>query len=191
MLDDWSEISKRNVDIIKKSYCSIKTPLKCLNTKVYIRDTILLSSAAASTLKAIGFSHGLNKVEIPETYKSKMDVLLRKDYNLFKEYAMQDSLITLIHALFMNDFAFRLGLSKLPSTLGNLATAYLRNKWKADNYKGYQIHNEYPLGNVEKTLTPKGINSVGKIAENLSMFIGTFRGGRNECFSYGVDSGTK
>src|SRR5437588_2856332 len=177
MLDDWSEISKRNIDIIKKSYCSIKTPIKSLGSNIYIRDTLLLSSAAAGSLEAIGKSHGLKKVEIPAKYYIKMDVLLKEDFNLFKRYAMQDSLITLIHGLFMNDFAIRLGLTKLPVTLGSLASAYLRNKRKADNYKGYQIHNEYLLGNAQQILTPKGVSIVGKVAENLGSFIGTFRGG--------------
>jgi hypothetical protein len=57
-----------------------------------------------------------------------MDILLKDNPVLFKQYAMQDSLITLVHGLFMNDFAFNLGNQNLPNTLGSLAVTYLKNK---------------------------------------------------------------
>jgi hypothetical protein len=57
-----------------------------------------------------------------------MDNLLKSNFELFKAYAMQDSLITLIHALFMNDFSFNLGIFNLPNTLGSLTTKYMKNK---------------------------------------------------------------
>jgi hypothetical protein len=57
-----------------------------------------------------------------------MSLLYKENPSLFKEYAMQDSLITVIHALFMNDFAFRLGSVAVPNTLGTLAEKYIRNK---------------------------------------------------------------
>ena len=57
-----------------------------------------------------------------------MDLLLAEQPSLFEEYAMKDSLITLMHALFMNDFVFKLGDTKLPSTLGSVSTKYVSKK---------------------------------------------------------------
>jgi hypothetical protein len=104
------------------------SPIKSLGIPIYIRDTLLLSSAAAGTLKAVGKAHNIPKLEIPKEYLPKMDMLLKEQPQLFKEYAMRDSLITLIHGVFMDDFAFRLGNLNLPSTLGSIASTYLKNK---------------------------------------------------------------
>jgi hypothetical protein len=159
-----------------------------LKQDVFIRDTLLLSSAAASSLKAVGQAHGLKKIEIDEKWKTMMDVLLAENPKLFEEYAMQDSLITLIHGLFMNDFAFNLGQHKLPVTLGSLASNYIKNKWQEDNYRGYQIDGEFPIGDAQTSHTPHGISNLGRAGEMINSFIGSFRGGRNECFVYGVDT---
>jgi hypothetical protein len=120
-----------------------------------------------------------------------MDVLLAENPGLFKRYAMQDSLITLIHGLFMNDFAFSLGSKTLPVTLGSLATKYVKNKWQKDEYKGYQVNYEFLLGDAQTSITPKGITGLGMAGESINSYIGAFRGGRNECFSYGIDSDRK
>jgi len=191
MLDDWLEVSRQNIDLLKKSYCSLVTPMESLGMKVFVRDTLLLSSAAASTLQKVGKAHGLTKVPLDSKWFHCMDKLLKHNPDLFKSYAMQDSLITLIHALFMNDFSFSMGLFKLPCTLGSLTSKFAKNKWAEDDYKGYQVNPEYPLGNVQETFNPKGIRSTGDIGENLSLFIGSFRGGRNECFAYGIDKDTR
>ncbi|KAG0632611.1 hypothetical protein HOY80DRAFT_1069248 [Tuber brumale] len=188
MLTDWSKLSKRNIDILKKSYSSLITPIKYLNSVVYIRDTLLLSSAAAGTLAKVGLMHKLPKLTLDKFYIENMDVLFDKKPELFMKYAMQDSLITLIHALFMNDFSFRIGNIKNPVTLGAIANKYLKNNWDKENYSGYQAHSEYPLGNVQISSTPRGITSLGVVGESLNGFIGSFRGGRNECFTYGVDT---
>ncbi|KAG0632617.1 hypothetical protein HOY80DRAFT_1067559 [Tuber brumale] len=51
MLKDWESISFKNIDILKKSFASITSPLlKVDDIPVYIRDTLSLSSAAASSL---------------------------------------------------------------------------------------------------------------------------------------------
>jgi hypothetical protein len=129
MLENWNTIKIKNIDILKKSYLSIKSPIKMLNEKIYIKDTVLLASAAAGSLDAVGKAHGLTKIDIPKYFiQGRMDELLNTNFNLFKSYAMKDSLITLIHALFMNDFSFNLGNNTNPSTLGSLSSKYLLKK---------------------------------------------------------------
>jgi hypothetical protein len=48
-----------------------------------------------------------------------------------------------------------------------------------------------PLGDIQKINNPKGITALGLIGEKLNLFTGTFRGGRNESFVYGIDKSTK
>ncbi|KAG0632605.1 hypothetical protein HOY80DRAFT_1069399 [Tuber brumale] len=36
-------------------------------------------------------------------------------------------------------------------------------------------------------MNPRGITSLGIVGESLPEFLGSFRGGRNECFTYGID----
>src|SRR5437868_9677457 len=98
--------------------------------------------------------HGLSKKAINQEYLSNMDLLYERNFEAFKEYAMRDSLITLIHALFMQDFAFRIGSTSNPPTLGSLASKYLSNVWKADKYRGYQLDHNYLLGNAQGSVTP-------------------------------------
>jgi len=191
MLSDWNDVSYRNVDILKKSYVSLNKALAIDGLNVKIRDTVLLASAAAGTLEAIAKSHNLPKIEIASHYKADMRKLWEEDRKLFEEYAMRDSLATLTHALFINDFAFKLGMKNLPLTLGSISATYIKNKWENDSYKGYQIDPNYPLGDVRKTLIPRGITTLGKTGEALGLFIGSFRGGRNECFAHGVDKETR
>ncbi|KAG0122870.1 hypothetical protein HOY82DRAFT_544367 [Tuber indicum] len=192
LLKDWNLISEGKIDLLKKSYASIISPL-CYFGKipVYIRDTLLLSSAAASSLEKVGLGHKMVKVPLNYKYKSNMRLLLNENHGLFKEYAMYDSLITLIHALFMNDFSLTLGATKLPLTLGSLCSKYLQNKWLEDGYKGHQPNSEFSLGSSQITHTYKGVNSIGFAAENENLYLSSFRGGRNECFKYGVDYDTK
>jgi len=187
MIEDWNEKAYKNVDILKKSYSSLVKPMSVLNQNIYIRDTLLLSSAAAGTLEAVGKAHGLKKVVIDPKWYNMMDLLLEEDPSLYEEYSMQDSLITLVHALFMNDFVFNLGQLKLPVTLGSVSSNYIKNKWQNDSYRGYQIDAEYPIGDAQTSHTPHGIANLGRAGEMVNSFIGCFRGGRNECFAYGID----
>ena len=69
--------------------------------KVFLRDTSLLSPTTQS-LGAIGELYsdlGLNKIDLPKSSKDNMRLFMQEDFNLFKEYAIQDSIITLWHAL--------------------------------------------------------------------------------------------
>jgi len=190
MLRNWDKILEKEIDILKKSFSSLISPVNICGKKVYLRDTVLLSSAAAASLEAVGKMHKLDKGKLSQIELQNMELFKARNPVKFKAYAMQDSLITLIHALFMIDFGFGLGSLKNASTLGSLSSLYVKNRWKADEYRGYQLNVNYPLGDVRSTLTPRGITSVGKIAEDLPLFIGSFRGGRNECFTYGIDKET-
>jgi len=133
----------------------------------------------------------MEKVDLSTYYIQNMDFLLKENPEKFKEYAMTDSLITLIHSLFINDFSFKLGSLNIPNTLGTLSSKYIKNKWRDDKYRGYQIDVNYPIGDVRQSHTPKGIQFGSSTLELSNLFIGSYRGGRNECFRYGTDKSTK
>ncbi|RPA88516.1 hypothetical protein L873DRAFT_1796612 [Choiromyces venosus 120613-1] len=176
LIEDWKELSHQNIDMLNKSYSSLIKPIKALNQKVYIRDTILLASAAAATLAVLGDAHRIPKLDIDPVYKPRMDLLYQENFDLFKRYAMQDSLITLIHALFINDFSFNTGKLTMPVTLGSISNTYTTNKWKEDGYRGYQINHNFPLGNAQTSYTPKGINALGFTGEVINSYLAAFRG---------------
>jgi len=188
MIQDWKNVSLRNIDIAKKCFTSLSLPMKYKGLeKVYLRDTILLTSATAKSLEAIAFAYKLNKVDVSQYYKENMHLLYKENYDLFKKYAMTDSIITLVHTLFINDFAFKLGSLSIPNTLGTLSSKYIKNKWENDNFRGYQIDVNYPLGDARASHTPAGIQSGNSTLEMSNLYIGSYRGGRNECFRYGID----
>jgi len=54
-------------------------------------------------------------------------------------------------------------------------------------YEGYQLSGEYTLGQVSKSLTPKGLSILKEVGLKLPYYISNYKGGRNESFMYGVD----
>lgn len=156
-------------------------------SKVHIRDTILLTSAAAQSLDAIGLTHGYKKLAVSMYNKQNMDKFMFEDYENFKQYGLRDSEIVLKHGLFMEEFNYKHSLTGVPVTLASVSKKYLSNKWREMGYKGYQSHPEYLQGKVSQTITPVPLRLLGREALYLSMYIAAYRGGRNESFMYGID----
>ena len=64
--------------------------------------------------------HGVNKIDISKHwYKNMEDFYIQKPDD-FMEYALRDALITVIHAMYMEDFSFSLGGIGIPTTLSSL-----------------------------------------------------------------------
>jgi hypothetical protein len=53
---------------------------------------------------------------------------MKEEPDRFKEYAMRDAIITLVHAMYMEDFNFKLGNMNIPVTLSSLSASFLTNK---------------------------------------------------------------
>jgi hypothetical protein len=126
MIKDWNEIKIGNLDIIQKSFVTLKKPIKSLGYNVILRDTMNLASAASRSLESLGKIHGINKIPLKLEDKVNMKNLLNKDFQKFREYAIQDSLIPLIHALFLEDFNFE-NINKIgiPITLGGISRNFV------------------------------------------------------------------
>lgn len=124
MLKDF-EIFKQELDIVNKAMVTLKKPLLIDGVNVIVRDTLLLAPGTNKKLASLGTLYNLPKIDIGNRIKN-MRYFLREDPVLFKEYALQDSRIALIHALFMEEFAFSKGMVGVPLSLSMLASVYLR-----------------------------------------------------------------
>lgn len=94
-LSDFHEF-KNKFSILRKSFITLDKSVRLNGWKVILRDTSLLSPGNAS-LKAIGelYEKDLEKVDIPLGMKSNMSVFKKEQYEMFKVYAIQDSVIAL------------------------------------------------------------------------------------------------
>jgi hypothetical protein len=91
----------------------------------------------------------------------------------------------------MEEFNFNIGGGfGVPLSLSSLGRRYVKSNWKENKYQGYQVSQSYPIGDVATTITPKGLNAVKQIGLILPYYIANYKGGRNECFMYGIDRET-
>lgn len=191
ILNDFDEI-KQEFDIINKSYVTISKPLNIEGINVYVRDTMLLAPGSMKSLQSIGSLYeNLPKIDIDESYKNNMELFLLKEPTKFKEYAVRDALITMIHARYMEYFNNSLGGVGIPLTLSGLSTKFIKKYWSENKYNGYQISNKYLLSDVSTSLTPKGLSVMKDIGLKSTMYIASYRGGRNESFMYGYELSEK
>lgn len=191
MLSDFNEI-KEELSIVNGSFVTLGKPLKYCGRNIHIRDTMLLAPGASKSLYSIGKLYGdvLSKVEISQSDLEDMQGFLARDKEKFTEYALRDALISLIHASWMEDFNFNIGGIGIPLSLSSLGRSYVKHQWREESYGGYQVSNKYPLGDVASSITPKGLNEISKIGFVLPYYTANYKGGRNECFMYGMDRDT-
>jgi hypothetical protein len=128
ILKDFEDF-KKEFDIVNGSFVTLKKPLLIDNVNLILRDTMLLAPGGSKSLASIGslYGEGFNKIDIGDKIKD-MEEFLKRDYESFKAYAMQDALICLTHALFMEEFHFRLGVVGIPLSLASLSSSYIKNK---------------------------------------------------------------
>lgn len=46
---------------------------------------------------------------------------------------------------------------------------------------------DYPIGDTNKLFTPKGLSELGLLGLKLPLYVGNYKGGRNESFMYGFN----
>jgi hypothetical protein len=218
IMNDFDTL-KEELNIVNKCFVTLGKPIVVGNTNVFIRDTMLLAPQGCRSLEKIGSLYGedfkkvdiakdlkeeqkekltkdltkdqLEKINLNQYIKENMDMLLKIDKELFDSYAIKDAIIPLIHASYMEDFNFKYQGLGIPLTLSSLGAAYVKYKWKLIGYKGYQISNKYLLGDSSATQTPKGLLTTSQTGLKIAYYIANYKGGRNECYMYGVDEVTK
>lgn len=127
MLKDFEEF-KLSLSIVNNQFVTLK-PLNILGVNLHVRDTMLLATPGFKSLKAIGSLYGesFGKIALPAGAITNMKQFRVDNPKLFEEYALRDSLISLIHACFMDDMYFKLGKLGVPLTLSQLSTGYVQN----------------------------------------------------------------
>jgi hypothetical protein len=189
LLSDFSEI-KKHLDIVNKCMVTLgKSDIVLHGHNVIFRDTLLLAPGGKKSLAAIGSMYGdnLQKISLTEDQYKNMDILLKDNPGLFREYALRDSLISLVHACILEDANFKNLKLNIPLTLSSLGKSNLYRSWKQQGYKGYQISKDNLIGDSRKIPTPKGLFTVGNVGLCLNNYIASYKGGRNE--SYMIGSG--
>lgn len=114
LLEDFN-LFKDLVSIVRKSFVSIRTPVKLYNSNIYLRDTILLAPAGMNSLEKLGtlYAGDFEKIPLSKSDLENMRGLLIRDKNLFEKYAMRDKIITLKHAVAMEMFNLKIKLVQM------------------------------------------------------------------------------
>lgn len=123
ILTDFEEF-KMSLSIVNNRFVTIK-PIKILGVSVHIRDTMLLSAPGFQKLDQIGGLYGYQKVTLPIGAITNMKQFHLTDPLKFREYALRDAEITLIHSCYMNDLNFQLGKLGVPLTISQVSTGYV------------------------------------------------------------------
>lgn len=192
VLSDFNRY-KTELDLIKKSFTTLTKPINILHgdgkhTYVYVRDTMMLCPPGTS-LQTLGKEHGLPKIDLPEGAISRMDLLQKDHPALFDKYALRDAEIALMHALSYEHFnaTESNGIVMVPTTIASLAKNYAIYYREKHHLPDIQRFGEYHIGHFNKLFTPHGIQATGNLAAVVPLFLGSYRGGRNESFAYGFD----
>jgi len=197
MISNFDEVFKDHVSIIGKSYATLRKPIKSEKFFLHVRDTILLAPAGYNSLKALGYLYkedgDFEKREISQHDLNNIQQFLERDKKAFDEYALQDSKITLKHAIAMEKFNMTVNQIGIPLTLSSIGRNYVKSEWLKifKKFIPYQISSNFKMGNANELQTPKALDTSKEIGTHISYFIANYKGGRNESFMYGVDEETR
>ena len=127
LLSDFS-VFKKHLDIVNKCMVTLgHSDIVIYGHSVVFRDTLLLAPGGKKSLASIGGLYGKNlqKINLTEDQYKNMDILLKNDPVLFKNYALRDSLISLVHACVLEDSNFQQMKLGIPLTLSSLGKSNL------------------------------------------------------------------
>lgn len=112
------------------------------------------------------------------------------DPNFFVQYATNDAIITLYHALRMEQSNFdNTGRLDIPVTLSSLASRFLSKRLGGPRYDLPTKDGLFNIHSLARLFTPKGVELSGGLTEWLGYFLACYKGGRNENFVYGLTEG--
>jgi len=200
LFSDFTEI-KNKFSVLNKSFLTLDKTLSYNKWKIHLRDSTLLSPAGMS-LKSIGSLYPLlplEKIDLSINQLNNMDKLYDSNRALFISYAIQDSKIVLWHSLqVLNSHYVFTQKYTIPITLSSLASSFLVKKLVSgkdtllSSDSGYHPKTRNGLISVKdlaKLNTPVGIELSGDLHEYIDYFLGSYHGGRNESYIYGVING--
>jgi len=148
------------------------------------------------SLKSIGRLYSdlpLDKKEIGIKNIKHMDLFFETNPEEFREYSIQDAKIVLWHALVVQDSHYSLTKKySVPVTLSSLASSFLTKELVNQGDGSYHPKTQNGLISVKdlpKLMTPSGIELSNDLHEYIDYFLGSYHGGRNESYLYGVIKG--
>jgi len=100
---------------------------------------MLLLPASNRSLDSIGKLYNFHKIQLSDYEINHMDELLLLNPKKFEEYVMRDSLITLKHAEWMENFNFQITGIGVPTTLSSIRRNYVLDLWAQKSYPSYQF----------------------------------------------------
>jgi len=148
------------------------------------------------SLKSIGQLYSdlpLNKKELSSETIKNMDLFFETNPKEFKEYSIQDAKIVLWHGLVVQDSHYELTKKySIPVTLSSLASSFLTQELVVQGDGLYHPKTQNGLISVKdlpKLMTPSGIELSSDLHEYIDYFLGSYHGGRNESYLYGLVKG--
>lgn len=170
---------KRSFDSVRGCFITMGSPYELSvsedegstwsDMEIYLCDTTLLASAGFKSLASLGRVIGLEKGDVSEHYKARMDLFLKEHRGDYLKYAMTDSIIALAYWVNLHVMTQRWIGSKLFQTVGSIAISYF-NKYLKD-----------------RKVSVKGFH--GKTHSNFDRYKyfgeSCFYGGRNESITIG------
>jgi|SRR6187402_969790 len=148
MLSDF-EKHKESFQIINRSFVTVGKPFEVkkfhdnleeelidqkykdsFGSRIFFRDCNLIAPAGVKSLDKIGSIYGddFRKVDIGDYRAGNMRALRNEKPDLFDEYAIKDSVITLKHGVSMEEFNIKLGKIGVPLTMSGIGKSYVRNE---------------------------------------------------------------
>ena len=204
---DFKSLQKL-ISAVRNTFMSVDQhiPLKIKTSRkkgatlsIFLRDTMALSPGSSKSLEALGELVGREKIRLdPEKQKEKhfkknMDQLMIENWELFREYALNDAVICSDYLARVIDQNFKAtGSKSVPVTLTSIGVDLLMESWKEE----LKIDPLIILGKEEK-VEKKFNKSLGYYKRetrtvplqesfwHLDFVTETYHGGRNEQFWFG------
>ncbi|MFA4950455.1 hypothetical protein [Brevundimonas sp.] len=142
MLEDLDQLTPF-LDAVRGVFVTLQ-PLKLryaldtgpIDLKVSIRDTYLLTAEGAKRLEDLGEVVGVPKIKLAEdpedeaAIKSRMDLVLATDPDLFERYALSDAEICVRYYEHLRELCRKtIGTAKVPLTLSGIGVKRLEQMW--------------------------------------------------------------
>lgn len=160
--------------------------------RINIRDTSILAPLRPRLGEiSLLYDHPLlEKLSIGKEHIRKMSVLRRENPEEFVRYALNDAIITLFHALNCELSYFKYGQKlDIPVTLSSLASQYLTRAIGGPRYDLPTANGQFDVKDLPTLHTPTGMELSGGLADWLSLFLASYKGGRNENYVFGITEG--
>lgn len=144
-------------------------------------------------LEVLGEWIGLPKLDLPPGFaKDRMDIFQRKDRQAFEQYAIRDAEIVAYYLLWVWWYGNRhLGLNDFSATIGSLGVRYaeacmLREGVAPDIALNYRQVKTPRWNRESRRAVTRKLRIPQQIRKWLESFMAdAFRGGRNECYTFG------